>query len=192
MPAIDCPEFWARPDKASPRCVAFCSRKYHDGYRRRSLGAARWWRADCPGIAAPSTSVISWGTRKFVDSLLEGRVRCELVSEFLESIKRGPSENPEIPCQLGKYREIHRFWPLTSEFSIESTSRIGDLQSKFPTKWNREIIVPEQGIKSADQGPFLPDQGRPSGSANLPERAMDLSGRGNLAAIRLSPSGTEN
>jgi hypothetical protein len=33
----------------------------------------------------------------FVDSLLEGRVRCELVSEFLESIKRGPSENP-IPC----------------------------------------------------------------------------------------------
>jgi hypothetical protein len=26
-----------------------------------------------------------------MDSLLEGRVRCELVSEFLESIKRGPS-----------------------------------------------------------------------------------------------------
>jgi hypothetical protein len=32
------------------------------------------------------------------DSPLEGRVRCELVSEFLESIKRGPSENPKIPC----------------------------------------------------------------------------------------------
>ena len=27
--------------------------------------------------------------RKFADSPLEGRVRCELVSEFLESIKKG-------------------------------------------------------------------------------------------------------
>jgi len=27
------------------------------------------------------------------DSLLEGRVRCELVSEFLESIKKGPNIN---------------------------------------------------------------------------------------------------
>ena len=32
------------------------------------------------------------------DSPLEGRVRCELVSEFLESIKRGPSENPKFPA----------------------------------------------------------------------------------------------
>src|SRR6516164_5638537 len=29
--------------------------------------------------------------RKFVDSPLEGGVWCELVSEFLESIKRGPN-----------------------------------------------------------------------------------------------------
>src|SRR4029077_9223450 len=41
----------------------------------------------------------------------------------------------------------------------ESTSRISDLQSKFPTSRNREIIVPEQGIKSAHQGNFAPDQG---------------------------------
>ena len=35
---------------------------------------------------------------------------------------------------------------------MESAGKIRDLQSKFPVKWNREIIVPEQGIKSADQG----------------------------------------
>ena len=52
---------------------------------------------------------------------------------------------------------------------MESAGKIRDLQSKFPVKWNREIIVPEQGIKSADQGSFLPDQGRPSGLATLPK-----------------------
>src|SRR6516225_6473290 len=36
-------------------------------------------------------------------------------------------------------------WRRPSEFPIESTSRIRHLQSKFPTKSNREIIVPEQG-----------------------------------------------
>jgi hypothetical protein len=44
----------------------FLLEKMHDGYRRRSLGAARWWRADCPGIAVPSTSVISWGTESLL------------------------------------------------------------------------------------------------------------------------------
>src|SRR5438309_11220948 len=32
--------------------------------------------------------------------------------------------------------------------------------SKFPARRNRELIVPYQGIKSAYQGNFLPDQGR--------------------------------
>jgi hypothetical protein len=32
--------------------------------------------------------------------------------------------------------------------------------SKFPTQQNRELIGPYQGIKSAHQGSFLPDQGR--------------------------------
>jgi hypothetical protein len=40
---------------------------------------------------------------------------------------------------------------------------LGHLQAGKLT-WNREIIVPEQGIKSLDQGSFSPDQGRPSGS----------------------------
>jgi hypothetical protein len=35
--------------------------------------------------------------------------------------------------------------------------------SKFPTQRNRELIGPYQGIKSADQGSFLPDQGRALG-----------------------------
>jgi hypothetical protein len=34
--------------------------------------------------------------RKFVDSLLEGGVWCELVSEFLESIKRGPNDSKGV------------------------------------------------------------------------------------------------
>src|SRR6267142_119986 len=34
------------------------------------------------------------------------------------------------------------------------------LTSKFPTQRNRELIGPYQGIKSAYQGSFLPDQGR--------------------------------
>jgi len=80
-------------------------------------------------------------------------VRSELVSESRNS-----------PASWGKYREIHQFCLPTSEFSIESVIRINALQSEFPTRSNREIIAPEQGIKSADQGSFSSDQGRSSGS----------------------------
>jgi hypothetical protein len=38
------------------------------------------------------------------------------------------------------------------------------LQSEFPTRRNRELIVLWQGIKSAYQGSFAPDQGRLSNS----------------------------
>ena len=85
-----------------------------------------------------------------------------------------------------------RFWPLTSELPIESTNSIRVLQSKFPAKWNREIIVPEQGIKSADQGSFYRIREDRAVRANLPERATERAferGSGDLAAIRLSPSG---
>src|SRR5712664_4892543 len=37
------------------------------------------------------------------------------------------------------------------------------LTSKFPTRRNRELIGPYQGIKSAYQGNFLLDQGRALG-----------------------------
>jgi hypothetical protein len=38
--------------------------------------------------------------RRFADSPLEGGVRCELVSKFLESIKKGVAgcERTQIPC----------------------------------------------------------------------------------------------
>jgi len=71
-----------------------------------------------------------------------------LLAEFastvdaLECASEVQAQWPSETSQLGKYREIHRFWRLTSEFPIESTSRIRDLQLEFPAKWNREIIVP--------------------------------------------------
>ena len=39
------------------------------------------------------------------------------------------------------------------------------LTSKFPTRWNRELIGPYQGIKSAYQGSFPPNQGRALGGS---------------------------
>jgi len=81
----------------------------------------------------------------------------------LPSFHDRPGPRPNLAKRYSQLFQS-RFWPLTSEFPIESTSRIRDLRSKFPVKWNREIIVPEQGIKSADQGSFSPDQGRLSGS----------------------------
>ena len=63
---------------------------------------------------------------------------------------------------------------------MESAGKIRDLQSKFPVKWNREIIVPEQRIKSADQGSVSPDQGRLSGGpiCQNGQRDEPLSGLG--------------
>ena len=56
---------------------------------------------------------------------------------------------------------LQNFGPPTSEFPIESTSRISGLHDEFPALRSREIIVPEQGIKSRSSGSFSPDQGRP-------------------------------
>jgi hypothetical protein len=56
-------------------------------------------------------------------------------------------------------------------------------------KWNREKIVPEQGIKSADQGSVFPDQGRRSGSGQSARTGNGTSlraGSGDLAAIRFA------
>src|SRR6266478_7861981 len=39
------------------------------------------------------------------------------------------------------------------------------LTSKFPTRRNRELIGPYQGIKSAYQGSFPPNQGRALGGS---------------------------
>jgi len=67
----------------------------------------------------------------------------------------------------------------TKRAAVPTNSTLADaavgrclIQSKFPAKWNREIIVPTQGIKSADQGSFSPDQGR---GARWRHEAMDKS-----------------
>jgi hypothetical protein len=44
--------------------------------------------------------------------------------------------------------------------SIRFVGRRYRFTIKFPTQRNRELIGPYQGIKSAYQGSFLPDQGR--------------------------------
>jgi len=73
---------------------------------------------------------------------------------------------PNFPASWG---EIHRFCSPRSEYPIESAMGIKDLQTKFPTQPNKEIISPEQGIKSAHQGSLPSDQGSPErfGSPSL-------------------------
>ena len=53
---------------------------------------------------------------------------------------------------------------LLSEIRISDRKRDEDqrLTDEFPTQPNREIISPEQGIKSAHQGSPPPDQGNPA------------------------------
>jgi hypothetical protein len=63
--------------------------------------------------------------------------------------------------------------PPPARDPVAELSRDRDLQSKFPAKWNREIIVPDQGIKSADQGSFSRIREDRGVRANLPERATE-------------------
>src|SRR5690348_5692147 len=82
-----------------------------------------------------------------LDSPVEEAVTSELVSA-------GP-----IPCYTGKIQGI--------SLVLASGTRIGrlnpyynqSLTSKFPTRRNRELNGLQQGIKSAHQGNFSPDQG---------------------------------
>src|SRR5207253_2472544 len=53
-----------------------------------------------------------------------------------------------IESELGAHQRQQK-WPLYQ-----------CVTSQFPTHANRELIGPYQGIKSAYQGSFLPDQGR--------------------------------
>ena len=70
-------------------------------------------------------------TRLSLNSLLAGKIQG--ISSALASV-------PRIRSRNGHYNQC--------------------LTSKFPTQRNRELIGPYQGIKSAYQGSFLPDQGR--------------------------------
>jgi hypothetical protein len=103
------------------------------------------------GSPKPSRSMACLPDR--FSTLVEGAVSSELVS------------GSQIPCYAGKIQGISS--TLTSVTRI--CRRNGDynqsLTSKFPTRRNRELIDPYQGIKSAYQGSFVPDQGRALGSA---------------------------
>ena len=56
--------------------------------------------------------------QKFADSPLEGGVRCELVSEFLESIKRGRTETDEA---------FSRFFAKTDEADRKVADRVAEV-----------------------------------------------------------------
>src|SRR6266850_5853388 len=77
----------------------------------------------------------------FKNSLLAGKIQG--ISSALASV-------PRIRSRNGHYNQC--------------------LTSKFPTQRNRELIGPYQGIKSAYQGSFLPDQGRVPWLGSPPSR----------------------
>src|SRR5207245_6780462 len=83
-----------------------------------------------------------------MDSPLEEAVTSELVSA-------GP-----IPCYAGKIQGISSILAPVPRISPQNSHHNQWLTSKFPTRRNRELIAPYQGIKSAYQGNFLLDQGR--------------------------------
>ena len=98
-------------------------------------------------IVSADLSTLPSRTKFAADSALEEAVTSELVSA-------GP-----IPCYTGKIQGI--------SLVLASGTRIGrlnpyynqSLTSKFPTRRNRELNGLQQGIKSAHQGNFSPDQG---------------------------------
>jgi len=81
---------------------------------------------------------------RFVDdSPLEGAVSSELVSG-----------RPKFPCYAGKIQGIFIDLPSVARVCRQNDDYNQCLTSKFPTRRNRELIGPYQGIKSAYQGSF--------------------------------------
>jgi hypothetical protein len=72
------------------------------------------------------------------------------------------SLNTKFPVIQGKYREFHRRRPSQLRIGGRNSYHNQVLTRKFPTQWNRELIGPYQGIKSAHQGMFPSEQGSPS------------------------------
>jgi hypothetical protein len=86
-----------------------------------------------------------------IDSPVEEAVRSELLSGRPNSLLAGKIQG--ISSTLASVARICR---QNGDYNQSFTS-------KFPTRQNRELIGPYQGIKSAYQGSFLPDQGRALG-----------------------------
>ena len=71
------------------------------------------------------------GSNKFAaDSSLEEAVRSELVSET------------PISLLAGKIQGNSSIWASKSQVSHRSPKKIKGLQTNFPMRWNRELIVP--------------------------------------------------
>jgi hypothetical protein len=70
------------------------------------------------------------------------------------------SLKPNFPASWENTRKFINLWPLRSELPTEIPIRTNALQSEFPAQRNRELIVPEQGIKSAHQGSLLSYYGK--------------------------------
>jgi hypothetical protein len=134
------------------RCRASSRSIMHGSRRSASLRRVIVLRVPIRLSAVPARGSQEAGRRsrgvEFApDSPLEEAVTSELVSA-------GP-----IPCYTGKIQGI--------SLVLASGTRIGRLNpyynqsftSKFPTRRNRELNGLQQGIKSAHQGNFSPDQG---------------------------------
>ena len=83
-----------------------------------------------------------------LDSALEEAVTSELVSEG------------QIPYYTGIIQGISSVLVMRAPIEGQNDGHNQTFTGKFPTQRNRELIEPYQGIKSAYQGSFLPDQGR--------------------------------
>src|SRR6266446_2500661 len=80
----------------------------------------------------------------------------------LSSQERTPSGRPNS-LLAGKIQGISSTLASVARICRQNHDYNQSFTSKFPTQQNRELIRPYQGIKSAYQGSFLPDQGRALG-----------------------------
>ena len=86
--------------------------------------------ADEPAIASASTHLGGWG--RVSDSGAAICVACWWLAALPASL------NPNSLLSWEKYREIHQFWPPTSEFPFEITRKISSLHDEFPALCNRQ------------------------------------------------------
>jgi hypothetical protein len=115
------------------------------GYLARPTGDNGVYRAGCVSPNRADRRLVGFAA----DSPVEEAVRSELVSE------------PPIPCYSGKIQGNSSTTALSARIGGRNSFHNQRLTGKFPTQWNRELIGLYQGIKSAHQGEFPPEQGSP-------------------------------
>ena len=83
-----------------------------------------------PRLLRPGTHLGGWG--RVSDSGAAICVACWWLAALPASL------NPNSLLSWEKYREIHQFWPPTSEFPFEITGKISSLHDEFPALCNRQ------------------------------------------------------